>query len=66
MTVWFFFPGGKIRASGAAFVCEVACRRRANGFQGPGAEPPGDPAVGGIPPGTGDPEQREGREAEHV
>jgi len=35
-------------------------------FSGPGAEPPGDPAAGGIPPGTGDPEQREGREAEHV
>ncbi len=31
-------------------------------FRGPGSEPPGDPAVGGIPPGTGDSEQREGRE----
>jgi len=28
-------------------------------FRGPGAEPPGDPAAGGIPPGTGDPKQRE-------
>ena len=39
--MWFFFPGGKIRASGAAFVCEVACRRRANGFQGAGCRAAG-------------------------
>ena len=48
----------------------MSARWRADGvrmaFRGPGAEPPGDPAAGGIPPGTGDPKQREGREAEHV
>ena len=64
--MWFFFPDGKIRASGAAFVARWRADGMRMAFRGPGAEPPGDPAAGGIPPGTGDPKQREGREAEHV